>query len=89
MREAWGRAQWGWPAAFPLVQFPNAPLLVALVASLGASATSGDAHDVLVALARVGLVAWAYEELAHGVNWFRRLLGAGMLAYLVAAIASM
>jgi len=26
------------------------------------------------------MVIWAYEELAHGVNWFRHLLG---LAYVV------
>jgi hypothetical protein len=26
------------------------------------------------------MTVWAYEELVHGVNWFRRLLG---LAYMI------
>ena len=88
LRTAWDRGQHGWPAAFPLVQFPNAPLGVAIVGMVGAQLTSGDAYDLLVALGRVGLVAWAYDELARGVNPFRRLLGLGMLIFLVMAIAA-
>jgi hypothetical protein len=29
------------------------------------------------------LAVWAYLELTDGANWFRRVLGAGALAYLV------
>jgi hypothetical protein len=29
------------------------------------------------------MTIWAYEELVHGVNWFRRLLG---LAYVIPLI---
>ena len=73
----------GWPAAFPLVQFPNAPLAVALVATVVARLASGEVHDYAYAVASVGFAAWAYLELTAGVNWFRRLLGAGALVWVV------
>jgi hypothetical protein len=73
----------GWPAAYPLVQFPNAPLAVALVATLVARLATGDVHDYAYAVASVGFAAWAYLELAAGVNWFRRLLGAAALVWVV------
>ena len=56
------RAHHGVPPAFPVAQFPNAPLLVALG-------------------------VWAWQEAAHGVNWFRRLLGVAGLAFVVARLA--
>lgn len=87
LRALWRRAQRGWPAAYPLVQFPNAPLIVAILASVASKAASGDTVDLLVAASRIGLVVWAYEELAHGDNVVRRLMGAGGLGYLVVAIS--
>jgi hypothetical protein len=30
---------------------------------------------------------WAWEETVSGVNWFRRLLGAGALIWVVAGLA--
>ena len=72
-----------WPARFPIVQFPNAPLAVALVATVVARLASGDVHDYAYAVASVGFAAWAYLELAAGVNWFRRLLGAAALVWVV------
>jgi hypothetical protein len=29
------------------------------------------------------MTIWAYEELVHGVNWFRRLLGLAFMILLV------
>ena len=29
LRQLWRRGQHGWPAGFPVAQFPNTPLLVA------------------------------------------------------------
>ena len=43
LRDHWRRGQRGWPASFPLVQFPNAPLVVALGAWLVAALTDGAA----------------------------------------------
>ena len=78
----WQRAQHGWPASFPIVQFPNAPLIVALGASVVGRVTSGTLHDGARVVTRLGLIAWAVLEIADGANWLRRLLGAGFLAYL-------
>ena len=78
----WRRAQHGWPARFPIVQFPNAPLIVALVASIIGHVSSGTLHDVARVVSVLGLVTWAALELIGGANWVRRLLGAGFLAYL-------
>jgi hypothetical protein len=83
----WRRAQRGWPASYPLVQFPNAPLLVAIGASLAARPASGDGADVLEAVSRVGIAIWAYEELVRGDNLVRRLMGAAGLAYVAVAIS--
>jgi hypothetical protein len=81
-RALWRRAQHGWPARFPIVQFPNTPLIVALIASIVGHVSSGTLHDVARVVSLLGLIAWAVLEVVSGVNWLRRLLGAGFLAYL-------
>jgi hypothetical protein len=83
LRDLWRRGQQGWPSRFVLVQLPNAPLIAGLVAAATAGATDGSVHDVAAVVATIGLAVWAIQELLQGVNWFRRLLGAAMLAYLV------
>jgi hypothetical protein len=72
--------QLGWPRAFPIVQFPNAPLIIAFLAGAAAARTHDSGHAYLVAIAFLATAIWAYEELLHGVNWFRHLLG---LAYII------
>jgi hypothetical protein len=83
----WEKAQRGWPPGFVIVQFPNPPLIVALVAFLAGRF----AHGVTAAYASsafyVALGIWAYEEAVRGANWFRRLLGAGFLIYIVVSLA--
>ncbi len=64
------------------MQFPNAPLIVALAGSLVARLSSGTLHDVARVAALLGLIVWAGLEVASGANWLRRLLGAGVLGYL-------
>jgi hypothetical protein len=86
--DGWRRGQRGWPARFPLVQFPNAPLLVALGGSLVAALTDGSAHSYARAVFYAGLAAWAWEELADGANWVRRALGAGGLVYVVVKVGA-
>jgi hypothetical protein len=83
----WRRGQLGWPRRFAVVQLPNPPLLLAF-AGLGLAAlTGGSAHDAGRAVFIVFLGAWAWEETVHGVNWFRRLLGAAALVWLVVRLA--
>jgi hypothetical protein len=72
--------RFGWPRGFPLVQFPNAPLIVAFAGGVAATMMHGTGHRDAVAVSYVAMAIWAYEELVDGVNWFRHLLG---LVYIV------
>jgi hypothetical protein len=85
--ELWRRSQVGWPRRFPVVQFPNRPLLLAFAGWGLAAEASGTAHEVGRAVFTLGLSVWAWEEAVGGVNWFRRLLGAGALVWIVADLA--
>jgi hypothetical protein len=73
----------GWPRRFPLVQFPNIPLIVAFLAGEVAHHAHGSAHADASAISYLAMTVWAYEELIRGVTWFRRLLG---LTYLGSTI---
>jgi hypothetical protein len=69
-----------------VVQMPNLPLIVWIVASLLALIfTSGKINTVLDVLANGSLFTWAWMELFQGVNYFRRALG---LTVFIAIIAS-
>ena len=85
--ELWRRGQVGWPRRFPIAQFPNPPLLLAFAGWGLAAVADGTTHDVGRAVFIVGLGIWAWEETVGGVNWFRRLLGVGVLVWIVAALA--
>ncbi len=86
--EIWRRAQAGWPRSFPIAQFPNPPLLVALAGSALAAVAAGELQDVGRSVFIVGIGVWAWEEAVDGVNWFRRLLGTGALVWLVVRVAA-
>jgi hypothetical protein len=58
-----------------LVQFPNLPLIVAFLAGEAGKFAGGSAHSYTASVSYLAMTIWAYEELAHGANWFRRLLG--------------
>jgi hypothetical protein len=81
---AWRRfgrlTQLGFPRRFPIVQFPNAPLIIAFLAGEVGKHIHGINHDYASSVSYLALTIWAYEELVHGVNWFRHLLG---LAYVI------
>lgn len=70
----------GFPRRFPLIQFPNAQLIVAFVAGMVAGLSHGLPHAYAQSAAYLSLAVWAYLELVSGVNWFRRLLGLGYIA---------
>jgi hypothetical protein len=80
--ELWERGQAGWPRRFPVVQFPNPPLIVAFAGAGLASLARGTAHDAGRGVFFTGVTVWALEEVWAGTNWFRRLLGLGALAWL-------
>jgi hypothetical protein len=84
--ELWRRGQRGWPRRYPIVQFPNPPLILAFGGLGLAAAADGTAHDAGRAIFTLGLAIWAWQEAMEGVNWFRRLLGAGALVWIVAQL---
>jgi hypothetical protein len=88
LRRHWRRGQRGWPASFPILQFPNAPLLVALAALVVAALTDGSVHAYARAAFYTALAAWAWEELAGGVSWARRVLGAAGLVFVVLRVGA-
>jgi hypothetical protein len=75
--------QLSFPKSYPIVQFPNAPLILAFVSGLVAQHSRGQEHAYAQAASYLSMVVWSYLELFHGVNKFRRLLG---LAYTVSTV---
>jgi hypothetical protein len=63
------------PRRFPLIQFPNDPLIIAFIAGQLAAMLHGVGSDDARAVSYLAMTVWAYEELVYGVNWFRHLLG--------------
>jgi hypothetical protein len=63
-----------------VVQWPNVPLWVFIVASVAVRVVhpSGRIHQVARVVAVVALLLWALDEMVRGVNPFRRLLGAAV-----------
>jgi hypothetical protein len=72
--------QVSFPRSYPIVQFPNAPLILAFASGLLASHAHGREHSYAQTISYLAMAIWAYLELFHGVNAFRRLLG---LAYTI------
>lgn len=72
--------QLSFPRSYPIVQFPNAPLILAFASGWLASNTHGREHSYAQSISYLAMAIWAYLELFHGVNAFRRLLG---LAYTI------
>ena len=69
-----------------IAQRPNAPLALWLLATVIGLFLHGTAHMVVSAIARIALVIWAADELARGVNPWRRLLGAVVLVAVVVTL---
>ena len=79
--------EFGLPRRFPVVQFPNLPLIVALIAGAAGAFLHGSAHSYAAAVSYLAITIWAYEELVHGANWFRRLLGLTFEILLIIRVA--
>jgi len=86
--QLWRGSRTGWPRSFPIAQFPNPPLLIAFAGWVLAAVAHGTAHDVGRSVFTLGLAVWAWGEAVDGVNWLRRVLGAGVLVWLVARLAA-
>jgi hypothetical protein len=75
------------PRRFPIVQFPNLPLIVAFLADEAGRFLDRAAHSYAASVSYLALTIWAYGELANGVNWFRRLLGLAFVIFLIVRVA--
>jgi hypothetical protein len=79
--------QIGFPRQFQVVQFPNLPLLIAFGAGVAHHFVAGTTGHYLAAVTYIAAAIWAYEELVHGSNWFRHVLGATFIVITVARVA--
>lgn len=79
--------QIGFPANYPVVQFPNLPLTVGLLASVVGGFVTGTAQDYVTAVGTIGIAVWAWEEAFQGVNLVRHLLGIAMLVNTIFTLA--
>jgi hypothetical protein len=77
----------GFPRRFPIVQFPNLPLIIAFVAGEAGRFVHGSDHTYTASVSYLAMTIWAYEELTHGVNWFRHLLGVAYAIIMTVRVA--
>ena len=75
------------PRSFPIVQFPNRPLIAAALAAAIAHGTGGRTAAAARLASRMALLVWSVEEIVDGANWFRRLLGVGGAGLGIAELA--
>lgn len=74
---------------FVIFQWPNAYLWTMIVAwAVSYFFTTGYIYAVSRTVFYIAGVIWAYEEIVHGANWFRRLLGAAVMIILFIGIAN-
>jgi hypothetical protein len=55
-----------WPRRFAIVQFPNAPLIIALIAGETAKHTHGTSAAYASSVSYLAFAIWAYLELVEG-----------------------
>jgi hypothetical protein len=75
--------QLSFPRSYPIVQFPNLPLILAFASGMAAHYSHSQEHADVQAVSYLSMAVWAYLELFQGVNVFRRLLG---LAYTISTV---
>ena len=69
-----------------LTAAPNLPIIIWAVAALASHLVShGTVHGILNFIAHVAITWWALLEIFQGVNYFRRALGAVVLAFTIYA----
>ena len=74
------------PQKFPIFQFPNPPLITAMLAGAIGRTARGPLSRNATLLSRLALLLWSAEEMATGANWFRRLLGTAGGVYALAKL---
>ncbi|MBV8713313.1 MAG: hypothetical protein JOY56_16105 [Solirubrobacterales bacterium] len=63
------------PRRYPIFQFPNPPLITAMLAGAVARTAHGPTARGAAVISALAQLVWAYQEITEGANGFRRLLG--------------
>lgn len=63
------------PRRYPIFQFPNPPLITAMLAGAVARTTRGPTARGAAVISALAQLVWAYQEITDGANGVRRLLG--------------
>ena len=74
------------PRRYPIFQFPNKPLIAAMLAGAVSRATHGETARNAATVSAVAQLVWAYQEITDGANGFRRVLGVAGAAWSGAAL---
>lgn len=64
-------------------QRPNPTLIAALIGLALDKLTTDTPHRVGAVLFNAAIIIWSYDEITRGRNWFRRILGGAVLAYVL------
>ena len=64
---------------FALIQAPNLTLILTLIGFLINKFMTGDLQIFGKTIFICSIIIWSYQEIATGINWFRRILGAVVL----------
>jgi hypothetical protein len=90
------RRVWNWlvrdrrTGRITLAQVPNAPLAIFLATriALAVADPSPRIEDLVSVIGTVALLWWSVDEVLRGINPFRRLLGAAVLAWIAMGLVS-
>ena len=66
-----------------IAQFPNRPLVLALVGILGSRLVNGGLAEALRWLGTASIAWWAIDEVVRGVNPWRRSLGLSTIGWVL------
>jgi hypothetical protein len=69
-----------------IIQFPNKFLITMFVAWLISHYSEGYLFSFSRTIFIVAGVIWSYEEIVHGVNWFRKILGIIIMVMIMTGI---
>lgn len=65
---------------FVIFQWPNKYLWAMIIAWPLTTYTNGQLQAGARSVFIVAVIIWSYEEIFHGANWFRKLLGFVVMA---------
>lgn len=73
---------------FIIAQFPNKWLWIMIITWPLSHIMPGQYGVLAKTVFYVAAVIWSYEEIINGVNWFRNLLGMGVMMMVMVSLAS-